>query len=81
VSADVHSLPPYNPTATCPKCGHDDVRTFYVAEHKAWSTPGCGLLSLDKYQEHLDRCCQRCHYEWAEAVLEPPHGAAAEGGE
>jgi hypothetical protein len=37
VSADVHSLPPYNPTATCPKCGHDDVRTFYVAEHKAWA--------------------------------------------
>jgi hypothetical protein len=62
------NLPPFTADATCPKCGHDGVRTIYVAEHCSWSTPRCGLTSTDKYHQHLDRRCERCQYEWPQAV-------------
>jgi hypothetical protein len=73
------NLPPFNPDTTCPKCGHDDVLMIYVSGHRAWDSPRCGLVSTDKYQEHMDRCCQRCHYEWPTAVIAP--ATEARGGE
>jgi len=63
-------LPPFSPDATCPKCGHDVVTVAYVGTHRSWESPQCGATINDwKYTEHLDRCCQRCHYVWAEAAL------------
>lgn len=77
------TLPPFNAGATCPKCGHDQVRVAYVSEHRSWSSPSCGLTHEAKYVEHLDRSCQRCHYTWAEAVLEAARATepGAGGGE
>lgn len=79
------ALPPFNPEARCPKCGHDAVNVVYVKAHAGGSTPGCGATIDDfKYREHMDRACQRCHYEWGEAVLEPAsaaRGAGPDGGE
>jgi hypothetical protein len=63
----VSELKPFDPEKTCPKCGHDDVRTFY--ERDACSAShGCGV-DWHNPQEHLDRVCQRCRHTWAEACL------------
>jgi hypothetical protein len=62
-------LPAYDPAATCPKCGGDDVRTVYVGSHGSWTSPPCGLFGPDRYAEHLDRICQRCHFVWPEAPI------------
>jgi hypothetical protein len=62
------NLPPYNAEATCPKCGHDVVKTSY--QPRGCSTPAhCGVRWDGP--EHHDRNCQRCHYEWAESVIAP----------
>lgn len=76
-------LPPYDPEAICPKCGHEEVTVAYVASHTSYSSPRCGGTHLThKYTEHLDRHCQRCHYEWAESVIEQhAAGPARTGGE
>ncbi len=69
------SLPPFSDSATCPKCGHGDVHVKYSVGR----TSGFGSCNYycplhGKFQEHLERVCQRCHYEWAEAVLAPTDG-------
>lgn len=61
-------LPPFNPEATCPKCGYDLIGVLY--QRFGCSYPArCGVRHTGP--EHLDRVCQRCHYEWAEDVLSP----------
>lgn len=66
------------PDIPCPKCGHDDVRIFYVEagysvfrhDHKMCrdvipdrtDIDGNGVLD-----EHFHRTCQRCHYQWPTA--------------
>ena len=52
----------YNPEASCPKCGCDDVRTGYQEQPQA----GIDWWWLDFEHEHLIRTCQRCHYDWPE---------------
>jgi len=66
---------PFDPTGRCPKCGHDEVRTNYQRHAHGWGCkdhcpphPRCCRF------EHLDRCCQRCYYVWAEACLGPREG-------
>lgn len=59
--SDVGDLAPYDPAVTCPKCGHDDVSTFYQ--------PGPHYPCV-RYGEHLDRTCRRCQFGWPQAVIE-----------
>ncbi len=61
-------LKPYDPVATCPKCGHDDIDTAYVKYGGRYGMP-CESWSQIAEREHLHRHCRRCHYEWCEAVL------------
>lgn len=56
-------FPPFDPAATCPKCDHDEVRTTHQADH-IWTERCSGACPA----ECLIRTCQRCHYQWAEAV-------------
>ena len=62
----ITQLPPYDFLAKCPKCGHKDVHTGYCASGRPAMI--CWLIVDD---EHLHRYCQRCHYEWLEACLDP----------
>lgn len=65
-------LPPFDQDAVCRKCGHDQVVTIYAA--KGCQYPHvCGVPWNGG--EHLDRVCQRCHYQWAEAVLDKGRAA------
>jgi predicted nucleic-acid-binding Zn-ribbon protein len=58
---------PYDPDATCPKCGCQQVNTYYCTDYTPWyrerrnRCPG---------GEHLHRACSRCRYEWFEAPLD-----------
>lgn len=65
------SLPPYDPEAKCPKCGHDVVSTVYCT-----STPYGHVQTLNypgevciEKVEHHHRRCQRCSYAWVEDVV------------
>lgn len=61
---------PFDEAATCPKCGHADVAVRYSNGRETWHG-GCSdykCLSAGT-GEHLDRCCQRCLYWWAESPL------------
>lgn len=69
------TLPALNPEAICPKCGHDDVYMGYMRQGCP-SPARCGVRWDGG--EHMDRVCQRCHYQWAEAVMQPP-AAGQEG--
>ncbi len=60
-------LPPYSPCTKCPKCGHDDIHTRYVAHGGRYGQP-CEFKSY-RENEHLHRYCRRCSYEWCEACL------------
>lgn len=58
------TLPPYNASATCPKCRGDDVSTEHKAANEyrlTYKGPQC---------EHIHRVCRRCHYRWNEAPLD-----------
>lgn len=67
-------LKPFNPNAMCPKCGHDVVRVSYSVGGCPYPAD-CGVSAAFDDGEHLDRTCQRCHYEWAEAVMRQPTAA------
>jgi len=61
----------YNAARACPKCAHIMVTTLYVADthdYRCSDHRGGGDCCT---AEHFHRCCQRCHYEWAENVLVP----------
>lgn len=59
------NLPPYRPRCRCPKCQHGDATTVYVrAGEASWLLqPGVSELP-----ERLVRTCQRCGYQWDQAV-------------
>lgn len=64
------TLPPFEETAKCPKCGHGDVKTIY---HDRGMGGVCDRHGVRwDGGEHLARVCQRCHYGWAEACIEAP---------
>ena len=66
--------PPYDPDATCPKCGDGNVT---CAHH----TPGRTPLDMDQYRgECLDRTCTRCNFRWHEACIDaqPPKESSPE---
>jgi DNA-directed RNA polymerase subunit M/transcription elongation factor TFIIS len=54
-------LPPFNPEATCPKCGHDKINCqWHDRNQRGFSPPA---------HEWLSRRCERCGYIWDEACL------------
>lgn len=56
-------LPPFGETSKCPKCDGSIISTVY-------SPRGCSdLKCLVCVAECLTRTCQRCHYQWFEAVV------------
>ena len=55
------SLSPYDPAATCSKCGHDDIRTIF--------RQGCLPPSCMDHPDVMLRICRRCSYRWDEAPL------------
>jgi DNA-directed RNA polymerase subunit M/transcription elongation factor TFIIS len=61
------SLPVYDSKATCPKCGNSAVRTnFHSDRDRRWFGSPC--YGID--ESHIDRTCERCHYQWQEAPLD-----------
>lgn len=59
---------PFNPKATCPKCGHDEIGSCHVPERNRGQ-----IYSTEHDQEraeHIRRRCQRCYYSWNEATLD-----------
>jgi hypothetical protein len=60
----VRTLPPYNPTNKCPKCGFNKVNTVYQRPQRYREPWECCTRG-----SHLDRRCQRCGYTWCEAAL------------
>jgi hypothetical protein len=64
-------LPPFNPTARCPKCGCGFLRTHYCMD--AHYPHDARLKMLDKtLGEHLDRVCDDCGYTWLEQTIDTP---------
>lgn len=66
----------FNENATCPKCGGAEVGMIY---HDGEYRYDCMLKYVYPNRgEHIERRCQRCHYTWAEACIEPPKGSKEE---
>jgi len=70
------NLKPFDGEASCPKCGHEEVRVRYERageDDDEWE-------SRPKYHkwpvhEFLMRVCERCDYQWPEAVITSPKSA------
>ncbi len=75
-------MSPYDANASCPKCGHGDIGTIFVAR----LVVGCMRLDClygpgGTSDEHMHRDCRRCSYEWPEAMPTlSGEGAAIVGG-
>ena len=52
---------PFDPEATCPKCGYDKVLTHFCPD--AAPAELCWPY-ID--EEHMHRECDRCQFEWLE---------------
>ena len=65
-------LPPYNPAASCPKCGGTDIGVRHEVGVHGHDCPldGLGWMGRECCTfEHLCRGCRRCGYAWAERPL------------
>lgn len=62
------SLPVFDPKAKCPKCGHDELNTFYRnTRDNQWN----GTWSASPLApEWMQRVCKRCRYVWNELPLD-----------
>lgn len=56
------TLPPFDPSAKCPKCGHDQVST-------RWKKAVPGHIFAHGVPEWLMRHCARCEFNWDEACV------------
>ncbi|MCX4540474.1 hypothetical protein [Streptomyces sp. NBC_01565] len=68
------SVPPYSgDEPTCIKCGNAGARTEYLAYGE--TVPGLtGNVTISfAPNERLQRECQRCGFQWDEAIVEPVH--------
>lgn len=74
------TLAPYNPTATCRKCGKR-AETLYHPIH----TTGfpCETRSTWILDDHLCRICPRCKFGWCEAPVDvkPPQSHSRQRGQ
>jgi hypothetical protein len=57
------TLEPYNATALCPKCGHNEISTIYceLRHH---------TLKQGSHRAHMHRRCAKCQYEWHQRCLD-----------
>lgn len=58
----------FDPSATCPKCGHNEIGCLHVPDRNRGQ-----IYSTEHDQEraeHIRRRCQRCLYSWNEATLD-----------
>lgn len=63
-------MEPYNPSATCPKCGHDDVNTAHHAKGKYMGTSRMAEHFKTSYPpENMWRSCRRCGFGWPQAPI------------
>lgn len=57
-------IEPFNAQSKCPKCSGEEVKTHYCkGVYFSWE------CRSGKGGEHLHRVCNRCHYEWLQAVI------------
>jgi predicted nucleic-acid-binding Zn-ribbon protein len=56
-------LAPFNPNATCSKCGHDQVSMSWERATGDFAREFIGF-------EWLVRLCERCGYDWKEQCLD-----------
>ena len=63
-------LPPFNPDATCAKCGHDKVNMRFARADSEFMR---GFRGWD----WLTRRCDRCGYHWYEQCLDAEGASAA----
>jgi DNA-directed RNA polymerase subunit M/transcription elongation factor TFIIS len=56
-------LPPFNPDATCSKCGHDKINVH-------WNLRKAEHVYLHGERQWLSRRCDRCGYIWDEQCLD-----------
>lgn len=56
-------LPPFDSERPCRKCGHDVISTHH--QEQGCDDPSCAVHPA----ECLVRTCQRCRFQWFEAVL------------
>lgn len=71
------ALAPYDPTATCSKCGSDEVRTRHegpIEQDPCWYDRKYNPPGKWPAHEYQHRTCARCGYEWPQAVI--PQAAA-----
>jgi len=57
-------MKPFDPDATCPKCGYERIHTNYC---EGGGRPDCYVC--DSGNKHLDRRCERCGYQWPEKCI------------
>jgi len=56
----------YDEDGVCPKCGNDEISDEWHSIYcSRWDCP-VGAEGA----EHINRTCGRCHYIWAETVLD-----------
>ena len=58
-------LPPFSATSTCPKCLYDRVNVRYSDGN--WRNSCVYQCPEQGKGEHIERTCQRCHYQWPES--------------
>jgi transcription elongation factor Elf1 len=61
-------MKPFNPDATCPKCGNDEISSCHVPERLRLFI-SCSDNDQEP-EEHIRRRCTRCYYRWNEATLD-----------
>lgn len=61
-------MKPFDPEATCIKCGGDDISTRYEAK-KVCLRCKPGDIGPHSSPERLSRHCRRCGYDWYEKPL------------
>jgi hypothetical protein len=61
-------LKPFTPEASCPKCGHQEIRNTWEE-----AVDPCGINACKAHPgkpERIVRVCQSCRYSWEEAPLD-----------
>lgn len=68
-------MTPFNPKATCPKCGGGGVASAWRAAGIEDGMTVLGMPIRDKSQpERIVRRCTTCGYSWPEAPLDREEG-------
>jgi DNA-directed RNA polymerase subunit M/transcription elongation factor TFIIS len=70
-----NTLPPFSgDTPTCAKCGHKEASTrFRSARPRAiWHDWNDATIMRGPLPERLERECDRCEFQWDEALNQPP---------